>query len=136
MGLFSKLFGVPTFGGATNSLLVELVMPRLTPQQKAQLKLQLVEIFRKGGFPQIQPEAALEKLNRSMRVTQLNFLALAMNELGYKPPLNNEFWHEVRNPFDPNLADDSSIWSVAKRLKSTHGVNVNVGREPINFDTW
>lgn len=136
MGLLSKLFGIPSFGGATNSLLVELVLPSLTPQQKEQLKTQLVEVFRRGGFPRTPPEVALRDINRSTRITQLNFLALAMNELGYQPPLKNEFWHEIRNPFDAGLADDSAVWSVAKRLKSTHGVEVTIGHEPINFDAW
>lgn len=136
MGLLSKLFGIPSFGGATNSLLVELVLPSFTHQQKKQLKAQLVEVFRRGGFPRTPPEVALERINRSTRIAQLNCLALALNELGYQPPLRNEFWHDIRNPFDAGLADDTAVWSVSQRLKSTHGVEVTIGREPINFNTW
>jgi hypothetical protein len=136
MGFLSRLFGLPSFGGATNALLVELMMPKLSATQRSQLKAQLVTVFRNGGFPNIKPEAAMASLNRAPRIAQLNFLALAMNELGMQPPLKNEFWHEVRNPFDPSIADEKSLWAVSQRLKSTHGVDISVGRDAISFDTW
>ncbi len=136
MGFLKKLFGMPSFAGATNALLVELTLPELTASQRAQLKGQLVEVFRRGGFPNTPADVALSDLNRSTRIAQLNFLALAMDELGYQPPLKNEFWHKVRNPFDESLGDESAFLAVAKRLKSTHGVEITISSEPLNFDSW
>jgi hypothetical protein len=136
MGFLSKFFGMPSFAGATNALLVELTLPKLTASQRAQLKDQLVEVFRRGGFPNTPADVALGDLNRSTRVAQLNFLALAMDELGYQPPLKNEFWHKVRNPFDPTLANESTLTAVANRLKSAHGVEILVGQESLRFDSW
>ena len=34
MGFLTKLFGMPSFGGATNALLVELTLPKLTASQR------------------------------------------------------------------------------------------------------
>jgi hypothetical protein len=136
MGFLSKLLAMPSFSGATNALLVELTLPKLTASQRAQLKDKLVEVFRKGGSSNMSAEVALDDLNRSTRVAQLNFLALAMKELAYKPPLKNEFLHKVRNPFDPSLADENALRAVAKRLKSAHGVEITIGSEPISFDSW
>lgn len=136
MGFLSKLFGIPLFGGASNALLVELTLPELTASQRAQLKAQYFEIERRSGFPNVTDEAVLDHLNQSTRVAQLNCLALAMDELGYQPPLKNEFWHKVRNPFDPSIADESDLRAVAKRLKSAHGVEISVDSEPLSFDSW
>lgn len=136
MGFLSKLFGIPSFGDASNALLVELTLPELTASQRAQLKAQYFEIERRSGFPNVTDKAVLDHLNRSTRVAQLNCLALAMDELGYQPPLKNEFWHKVRNPFDPSIADESALWAVAKRLKSAHGVEISVGSEPLSFASW
>ena len=136
MGFLNKLFGMPSFGGATNALLVELTLPKLTASQRTQLKAQYFEIERRSGFPNVTDDAVLDHLNRSTRVAQLNCLALAMDELGYQPPLTNELWHKVRNPFDSSLANDDALLAVAGRLKSAHGVEISVGLEPLSFDSW
>ena len=136
MGILSKLFDMPSFGGATNALLVELTLPTLTASQRAQLKVQLVEVFRTRGFSDMPAEVAFVDLNRATRVAQLNVLALAMKELGYQPPLKKEALHKVRNPFDPSLADESALRAVARRLKWKHDVEIWIGSEPISFDSW
>ena len=136
MGFLSKLLRMPSFSGATNALLVELTLPTFTAAQRAQLKVQLVEVFRMRGVSTMPAEAALIDLNRSPRFVQLNFLALAMKELGYKPPLERESLHKVRDPFDPNLADEGALRAVARRLKCKHDVEIWIGSEPISFDSW
>lgn len=136
MGLLSKLFDMPSFSGATNALLVELTLPTLTPSQRAQLKVQLVEVFRTRGFSDMPAEVALVDLSQATRVAQLNILALAMKELGYKPPLKKEVLHKVRDPLDPSLADEDALRAVARRLKWKYGVEIWIGSEPISFDSW
>lgn len=136
MGFFSKLIGIHSFGGAQNALFVELMLPSLNVVQRAQLKERIIRIFQSSGFPKKKPDAVISHINDSTRIAQLNFIALAMNELGYSPPLKNEYWTEVRNPFDPSLATENEIWAVAKRLKSNHNVSVSIGSGPLNFDEW
>ena len=136
MGFLSKLFGMPSFSGATNALLVEVTLPNLTDSQRAQLKVQLIEVFRTHGSSDTVAELTVADLNQSTRFAQLNALALAMKKLGYKPSLKKESLHKVRNPFDPSLADESALLAVARRLKWAHGVEVSIGEEPIRFDSW
>ncbi|MBI3357710.1 MAG: hypothetical protein HY038_13260 [Nitrospirae bacterium] len=136
MGFLSKLIDMPSFDGATNALLVELTLPTLTESQRAQLKVQVIEVFRTSSAPQTPTEVSLDDLNQAPRVAQLNVLALAMKELGYQPPLKKEALHKVRNPFDPNLADESALRAVARRLKWKHGVEIWIGSESISFDSW
>ncbi|MBH0177027.1 MAG: hypothetical protein HP491_03990 [Nitrospira sp.] len=136
MGLLGRLFKIPSFEGATNALLVELTLPTLTDAQRAELKIRVIEVFQKLGPPDLSPEAALLGLNQASRLTQLNFLALAMDELGFDPPLKKEILFKVPNPFDPNLADEHTLRAVARRLKWKHNIEVGIEVEPINFDTW
>jgi len=136
MKFLRRLFTMPSFSGATNALLVELTLPQLTASQRTQLKACLVEVLRRGGFPSMPAEIALDDLNQSTRVAQLNFLALAMKELGYKPSLKNEVLHKVRNPFDPNLATEDALRAVARRLKWKHGVEISIGPDSISFNSW
>lgn len=136
MGLISRLFGLPSFAGSTNALLVELTLPALSDQQRAELKVRAVEVFRKIGSPDMSAEAALTDLNHASRITQLNILALAMKELGYKPVLSAERLRKVRDPFAPDLVDEHTLRAVARRLKWAHGVEAHIGEEPISFDSW
>lgn len=136
MKFLRRLFTMPSFSGATNALLVELTLPQLTASQRTQLKACVVEVLRRGRFLNMQGEIALDNLNQATRVAQLNFLALAMKELGYKPPLKNEVLHKVRNPFDPNLAPEDALRAVARRLKWKHGVEITIGPDSISFDSW
>ncbi|MDH4097158.1 MAG: hypothetical protein OEU87_02490 [Nitrospira sp.] len=136
MGILGRLFSIPSFDGAANALLVELTLPTLTESQRVELKTRVIEIFQKSGPSDLSQEAALLGLNQASRLTQLNFLALAMDELGFDPCLKKEILFKVKNPFDPNLADEHTLRAVARRLKWKHGVEAWIGKEPINFDTW
>lgn len=136
MGFLSKLIDMPSFDGATNALLVEVTLPTLSESQRTQLKVHVIEVFRKSRAPQTPSDISFDDLNQLTRVVQLNFLALAMKELGYQPSLKKEVLHKVRNPFDPNLADESALRAVARRLKWKHGVEIWIGSESISFDSW
>jgi hypothetical protein len=136
MGFLSRLIDMPSFSGATNALLVELTIPTLTESERAQLKVRVIEVFRASLAPDSPVENALANLNQASRIAQLNLLALAMRELGYKTPLKKEALHKVQDPFDPSHADERAMRAVARRLKWKHGVEIWVSPEPISFDTW
>ena len=136
MGLLSRLIDMPSFGGATNALLVELTLPTFTESQRAQLKARCLEVFRKHAPSNTPAEVGLTDLNQAARIAQLNVLALAMKELGFLPSLKKEALQKVRNPCDPNLVDENALRAVARRLKWKHGVEIWVGLEPISFDSW
>jgi hypothetical protein len=136
MKILRRLFNIPSFEGATNVLLVELTLPTLTDAQRTELKIRVIEVFQKLGPPDLTPEAALLGLNQASRLTQLNFLALAMDELGFDPPLKKEIFFKVPDPFDPKLADEHTLRAVARRLKWKYGIEVEIGVEPISFDAW
>lgn len=136
MGFLSHLFRMPSFDSATNALLVELMLPKLTAAQRAQLKGQYVARERRSGSPNVTDEAVLRHLNGSTRMAQLICLARAMKELGYESPLMNEYWHTVKNPFDSCHSDPTILKAVSKRIFANHRLVVTVGSKPLNFDSW
>ena len=136
MGFLSNLFRIPSFDGATNVLLMELMLPKLTAVQRAQLKHQYVERARRSGSPDVTDEAVLSQLNGSARTVQLICLACAMKELGYESPLKDEHWHNVKNPFDPCHSDKTILKAASKRIFSNHRFVVTVGSKPLNFNSW
>jgi hypothetical protein len=136
MGLLRRIFGIPSFAGSTNALLVELTLPTLTDPQRAELKVRVIEVFRKVTPPDVAAETILADLNQASRMTQLNLLALAMKELGYKPSLSSERLRAVRDPFAPDLVNEHALRAVARRLKWKYGVEASLSIESITFDTW
>jgi len=136
MGFLSRLFGMPSFAGSTNALLVELTLPILTDPQRAELKTRVLEFLQNTGPLGMGSDTALANLNQASRITQLNLLAIAMKELGYKPPLSTERLRKIKDPFAPDLVDEHALRAVARRLKWAHGVEPHIGTEPINFDSW
>jgi len=136
MGLLGRLFDIPSFAGSTNALLVELTLPTLTDAQRAQLKVRAIQFLQNIGSPGMSPETALADLNQASRMTQLNLLALAMKELGYKPALSSERLRRVRDPFAHDLVNEHALRAVARRLKWKYGVEASLSHESITFDSW
>lgn len=136
MGLLGRIIGIPSFAGSTNALLVELTLPTLTDPQRAELKARAIQFLQNISSPGMSPETALAGLNQASRMTQLNVLALAMKELGYKPALSSERLRKVQDPFAPDLVNEQALRAVARRLKWKYGVEACLSVESIAFDTW
>ena len=136
MGLLSRLFGMPSFNGATNALLVELALPELTELQRSQLKGRVIELFKTHRASDGATDILLAELNQTPRFFQLIMLALAMKDLGYPPPFKKEKIQKIKNPFDPTHADEYAMRAVARRLKWHYGVEVWIAEESISFDSW
>ena len=136
MGLFSFLFGSgpKRFSVANNALLAEHILPHLTSDMILQLKEQIFYIFRAGGFPNITDEFVVEKFDSSERVVQLNCIAIALNDLGVQPNLENEFWLEVRNPFRADETSYSEFKSVRRRLNLMHKIDIEIKQERLVFN--
>ncbi|MBM4139554.1 MAG: hypothetical protein FJ244_08835 [Nitrospira sp.] len=136
MGLLGRILGIPSFAGSTNALLVELTLPTLTDLQRAELKVRAIQFVQNISSPTVPTETALAGLNQASRMTQLNVLALAMKELGYKPALASERLRRVQNPFAPDLVNEQALRAVARRLKWKYGVEASLSVESITFDAW
>jgi hypothetical protein len=121
---------------ATNALLAEhvLTMVELVPENPftGRLKNTIVDVWRSGsGFSSMTEESIVERFNSEPRIVQLNFVAMALNELGHEPLLPNEPWHSVVNPFIP--VNDSHVAAVRRRLQAAHGVDLNIASLPLKM---
>lgn len=136
MGFLSKLLDMPSFNGATNALLVELALLEFTESQRTHLKGRVIELYRTHRASTESVDVTLVELNHTPRFFQLNLVALAMKDLGLKPPLKKEKLKHVHDPFDPTHADGRALNAVARRLKWQHGIEIWIREEPISFDSW
>jgi hypothetical protein len=98
MGFFGSLIGWDQAMGATNAVLANHL---LMQANSAQLRAIASEVGRivLSVRPSQQVEALLGELNKSDRVAQMNFVALACDNLGIEPTIRNNVWTRVKNPY-------------------------------------
>jgi hypothetical protein len=134
MSFFGRIFrGNKGFAASSNALLAEYMLPELSADTKDQMRSQIAHIFRAGGFPNISDDFIYTKFNSSPRQVQLNLIAIALNDLGIEPSLKGEFWHEVRNPFRPDIYDPVEMEAVQARLAHQHKMQFQISSEPLHF---
>ena len=68
-----------------------------------ELRDKIVDLWRLSGFPSMEDSDVVAIFNIDSRFEQLNIFAMARNELGHRPMLQNESWRSVRNPFMPGF---------------------------------
>lgn len=137
MGFLKNLLsGGEGVGAAINALLVEHYLSTADSNDRSRLEEQLVEVMRHGGFPNLQRAAAFDSFNSLPRFAQLNFLALALSELGVKPNLSGQSWMVIRNPFRLENGDESDIRMVSQNLERSHGVSITIGSTSIDISNW
>jgi hypothetical protein len=67
--------------------------------------------------------------NDTDRAAQLNFIALALGEMGASPMLEGQFWHPIKNPFSVSV-DRDTIEFVARRLRGQYGETITLRQRP------
>ena len=125
---------------ATNALLAEHVLGyiEIVPENPfvGELKNAVVQVWRYSGFPNMTVDQVCDRFNSMTRFQQLNFLAMAFNELGHHPMLENESWRPVKNPLLGGLDDPANIEAASIELLSKHGVEVRIPNEVLDIRTW
>jgi len=112
MGFFGSLFGWDQSMGALNAVLASHFIekaPNVARQKIAREVFNIVTSVRRG-----QPlERILSELSNESRVVQMNFIALACDNLGIDPPVRNNVWTRVKNPYQLNSQVDTNHLSAA-----------------------
>lgn len=97
MGLFGSLTGFDPAMGATNALLASHLLDIsnvATRQEIAREALRFISQFRRG----VPVDEVLDQLSEMSRVTQMNFVALACDNLGIAPQQSGYVWWRAKNP--------------------------------------
>jgi Leucine-rich repeat (LRR) protein len=124
MGFFGSLIGFDQAMGAVNAVLADYLIEKADADTKKRIAQEVVRIVQ-GVQRGATPDAILENLTQQSRVVQMNFVALACDNLGIDPPVPNNVWTRVENPYRIGSQVDATRISVAIALiEKESGVRV------------
>jgi hypothetical protein len=136
MGFFGNILsGGAGIAGANNAHLAELTIRHLNQSEKQRVAARVADITRYSGFPNMSDDQVFDMFNNHERLSQLNLLALAFNEMGISPPVNGESWMPVRNPLMLST-DSSDLQANAGHFRRKHGLTLSVGTTRIDIKQW
>lgn len=134
MSVLRNLFtGARGLRAATNVHLAELALPTLSAAKKRMVMEQMVAMWRCSSGEKI--ESRIESFKRYDRLTQLNYLAVAMYYAGVPSPVPGETWSAIPTP-GVNLPDRSDLLTNADWFIKKWGVKVTVKSESLDISEW
>lgn len=135
MGFISLLTGWDQDKAAGNAVLVSHLLLSLDRQQKRNIAGFMANHVIKSGY-RGTVEDVLRALNRECRVTQLNCVACACENLGIAPPINDDVgWRSIKNPFVAG-GHTKSRWIDANisYIKKTFGIDIDWPGDEVRVD--
>lgn len=134
MSILKNIFtGYRGLKAATNVHLAELALPKLSAEEKRGTLQQMIKMWRSVGNAEI--EGRIKSFNRYERLSQLNYLAIAMYYAGVQSPVPGEDWSYVSYP-GVNLPDKSDLATNAAWFKTKRGVTVSVKADSLDITNW
>ena len=125
MGLISSMFGWDKSMGANNAVLASHLLDNIGENIKLEITDQILLII-KSVYPRMTDQQALLDLNNASRVAQLNFVALACDNLGILPLIKNNVWTRIKNPHQvANQVDIDRINVAIATVLVQDGVQIN-----------
>jgi hypothetical protein len=119
---------------AINAVLASHLLARLDRQQKQNIATLIVDQILKSRY-RATAEDVLRKLNNNCRVTQMNFIALACNDLGIEPPIPKSCWLPIRNPYSVGgHTKETDISSTVRWFARRNGVSINWPGDEVKVD--
>lgn len=134
MGLLGKLFGWDQAMSTMNAVLASHLIEHATTEVRKNIARQVVAIFQ--SVNRMSTEDALDKLSKEDRAVQMNFIALACDNLGIAPTVPKNVWTRIRNPFLAGReATPLYIETAIETVRKKDGVSVSWVDKPVNFRT-
>lgn len=118
---------------ATNVHLAELAIPKLSPDDKHKIMEQMINMWKCTTSQELQYR--IESFNRTDRLRQLNYLAIAMYYAGVPSPVPGEVWNYISYP-GVNLPDQSDLSVNSDWFNKKRGVHVAVKSNPVDITGW
>ena len=98
MGFFISLFGWDQSMGALNAVLASHLIENGSLATNKLIAIQVIEIVRSVNT-NMSDEKVIADLNKANRVVQMNFIAIACDNLGIPPKVPNNVWTRIQNPY-------------------------------------
>jgi len=134
MGFFGSLIGFDQAMGAVNAVLASYLIEKADADTKKRIAQEVVRIVQ-GVQRGAAPDLILEDTSQQSRVVQMNFVALACDNLGIDPPVPNSPWTRLGNPYRIGSQVDATRISVAIALiEKENGVRVSWPGNTVRVD--
>lgn len=98
MGFFGSLLGWDQTLGAVNAVLASHLIEKSSADERKEIAREIVRIV-SSVQSGLTADQILMNLSAESRVVQTNFIALACDNLGIAPPVRNNVWTRVENPY-------------------------------------
>lgn len=136
MGFLKGLFtGGRGYAAAQNAAAAEYIFNKISIIDKININSKIIDIFRSGMNSNLSEDQIAKKFDNLDRITQLNFIAIAVAEIGEWDFMNLPKPMEVRNPFrDAALVDKSDIIVAQKTIQRTTGEDIKIKNAPLKFE--
>ena len=117
MGILGSLFGWDQSMGAMNAVLASYLIEKANRAERQRIAKEVANIIssvqRKLFVNGHAPDGTLEAISKESRVIQMNFIALACDNLGIAPPVPNRTWARLKNPYQMEYQVDAERISAA-----------------------
>lgn len=124
MGFFGSLLGWDQSMGAVNAVLGSYLIEKTDASTRKRIAKEVADIVMRVRHGQ-QLETILDEITTKNRAVQMNFVALACDNLGIDPPVRNNVWTRVKNPYLIGSQVDATHISLAVRaIEKQDGVRV------------
>lgn len=125
MGFFTSLFGWDQNLGAVNAVLASHLFDKVNDDLKRKITREVFDINR-AVCQGANPAELLDRISNSDRVAQMNFVALACDNLLIPPPVKNNVWSRIKNPYwISNLIDDNRIDAAIYSISRQDGITIS-----------
>jgi hypothetical protein len=134
MGLFGSLFGWDQTMAAVNAVLANHLIEYASLAQRKAITDEVVKIITRGHLS-LDAINILKDLSEKPRVVQMNFVALACDNLHIPPPVPNNVWTRVKNPFvTAHQVTGAHISAAIEAVKKQDGVQLNWPGDSVMID--
>lgn len=99
MGLLRTLTGWDKTMAAVNAVMGSYLMENSDIPTKIMITNEIISIISTVRYGKVSKETILSELSKDSRVIQMNFVALACDNLGIPPPFKNTYWERIKNPY-------------------------------------
>jgi hypothetical protein len=99
VSLFGALTGWDKTIAAVNAVMGNYLMENSDVPTKIMITNEITNIISIVRYGKVSKETILSELSKDSRVIQMNFVALACDNLGIPPPFKNTCWERIKNPY-------------------------------------
>lgn len=123
MGFFGSLIGWDQSNGAVNAVLASYLIEKADCSTRIKIAKEVANII--ASVQRQSVDLILQDIGKQSRVVQMNFIALACDNLNIDPPVRNNVWSRVGNPYRVGGdIDENRISAAVYAIEKQDGVRI------------